>query len=660
MQRALVLLSVLPVLLVACPQGRGVVPSDSGLSSGTTPTGTGTGTGASTGTGTGTGTGAATGTGTGVATGTGTGTGSIPPSRSLVTGCDPTWCVLTPAGGPSGGDLCSCTFAGADHPITDSVEASCFGGAVVPVGYDLTLVLDLTAMGYAGYSVTTCNGYTGDGSVAVYDGDPLAGGVEVACVEDAVDEPSFCAKLTDPGAELAPPWPTAAPSSGVAWVVFDEYDRTEIWNGATPRQVDVELFATMPVCGDGTVELAEECDDGNLATGDGCDALCQREPVCGDGFVDAPETCDDGNLVEGDGCDALCQQEPLEIRDCDPAWCTMASGAGPNGGDLCTCTVSGVDHPQVGRFGPGCTGADGFEVVFSFDRAAYARISASTCDTVAGGDSILTLYGDDPWAGAPSSACDDDAAYEGYCSKVWDPGAAGVPAGLVGLPPGGARVYVAVDEYGEGAWWDGVNDRVAVFELHVDSDCGNGQLDPLEDCDDGNQVDGDGCDASCRASPLVIDGCDPAFCALDAGIGPHGGDLCTCTIPAAAHPQGDDSEAGSCFGGGRGRELLIHFDASAYSAYTVDTCNLATTAAADSSVATFDGDPATGTELDCSEDATGYGSWCSRVADPGGPGAPDPSAVPASGELWVVIDEWNLGDYWNLADDRSFEVELIP
>lgn len=39
--------------------------------------------------------------------------------------------------------------------------------------------------------------------------------------------------------------------------------------------------------------------------------------MCGDGMVDAPlEQCDDGNLISGDGCDALCQieQGPKPVR----------------------------------------------------------------------------------------------------------------------------------------------------------------------------------------------------------------------------------------------------------------------------------------------------------------------------------------------------------
>jgi cysteine-rich repeat protein len=60
-------------------------------------------------------------------------------------------------------------------------------------------------------------------------------------------------------------------------------------------------------CGNGVVDVGEECDDGNLVSGDGCSATCVIE-FCGDGIVnDSPnEQCDDGNSIICDGCSAFC------------------------------------------------------------------------------------------------------------------------------------------------------------------------------------------------------------------------------------------------------------------------------------------------------------------------------------------------------------------
>src|SRR5205814_282616 len=77
------------------------------------------------------------------------------------------------------------------------------------------------------------------------------------------------------------------------------------------------------VCGDGLLRGAEECDDGNLASDDGCSADCKleqkpcpfstakafcdvRSAVCGDGVLSSVEACDDGNAASGDGCAADC------------------------------------------------------------------------------------------------------------------------------------------------------------------------------------------------------------------------------------------------------------------------------------------------------------------------------------------------------------------
>jgi cysteine-rich repeat protein len=67
-----------------------------------------------------------------------------------------------------------------------------------------------------------------------------------------------------------------------------------------------------PTCGNGVVEGSEQCDDGNVVSGDGCSSTCQGEPagVCGDGVLDrSAEQCDDGNTVDGDGCTADCMHE---------------------------------------------------------------------------------------------------------------------------------------------------------------------------------------------------------------------------------------------------------------------------------------------------------------------------------------------------------------
>ena len=73
------------------------------------------------------------------------------------------------------------------------------------------------------------------------------------------------------------------------------------------------------VCGDGTVEGIEACDDENTIDGDGCSGACTFEPECssgactsscGDGIELSPEECDDGNVIDGDGCASNCTVAP--------------------------------------------------------------------------------------------------------------------------------------------------------------------------------------------------------------------------------------------------------------------------------------------------------------------------------------------------------------
>ncbi|MEQ8277468.1 MAG: DUF4215 domain-containing protein [Deltaproteobacteria bacterium] len=83
-------------------------------------------------------------------------------------------------------------------------------------------------------------------------------------------------------------------------------------------------------CGDGTIDAAngEQCDDGNSTTEPClygqtsctvCDAGCLNASgattYCGDGAVDGIEECDDGNLANGDGCSDLCENEGPSFVD---------------------------------------------------------------------------------------------------------------------------------------------------------------------------------------------------------------------------------------------------------------------------------------------------------------------------------------------------------
>ena len=93
--------------------------------------------------------------------------------------------------------------------------------------------------------------------------------------------------------------------------------RVEWRNGSGPYQVTTAIFGADPsVCGNGTPEQGEECDDGNANAADGCTNGCT---ICGNGVVTAPEACDDGNLSSLDGCSASCQLQGAAIPLLPPA-----------------------------------------------------------------------------------------------------------------------------------------------------------------------------------------------------------------------------------------------------------------------------------------------------------------------------------------------------
>lgn len=208
-----------------------------------------------------------------------------------------------------------------------------------------------------------------------------------------------------------------------------------------------ELFST---CGNGIREGQEACDDGNLASGDGCNALCLVES-CGNGIVEgaAGETCDDGNLQSGDGCGNDCR---LEI------------------GRVCGDGIAfGSEQCDDGNLvsGDGCSAFCFLEI-------------GLTC-----GDGISV---------APQEECDDGNTEDGDgCSA--DCALEGVECG------DGIRAGVEECDDGNIADGDGCDGDC---RLEAPVFCGDGivqgsQRGGTETCDDGNTTDGDGCDASCRS-----------------------------------------------------------------------------------------------------------------------------------------------------------------
>src|SRR5690606_37253599 len=88
-------------------------------------------------------------------------------------------------------------------------------------------------------------------------------------------------------------------------------------NGVLMKSNEVALVCNPnpAVCGNGTTELFEQCDDGGTAECDGCSASCRVES-CGNGAVECNEECDAGaaNGTPGSGCTATCTTAPPALR----------------------------------------------------------------------------------------------------------------------------------------------------------------------------------------------------------------------------------------------------------------------------------------------------------------------------------------------------------
>ena len=271
--------------------------------------------------------------------------------------------------------------------------------------------------------------------------------------------------------------------------------------------------------------------------------------VCGNGWIGAGETCDDGNTADGDGCDASCQWEPAvqgALRNGDfeisepiggmvPAdfgdWDTDVSMIVESAGDL--VPFDGTKMLCFDSTGltvdSGGTGGDVRQFVDlshlapeveAAELTAFARVRVNRAFSKGGQQDSEFLLGLYAHEGTPATFTDSaDAiafATESLVSDD-DPGTweelgveLEVPPGTTYLEIGISAIENVFDDPTRPAFEGLCADGATLdFDGAPPPVCGNGLVEAGEQCDDGNTVAGDGCDASCQ-SEEPMGTCAPA------------------------------------------------------------------------------------------------------------------------------------------------------
>ncbi len=128
--------------------------------------------------------------------------------------------------------------------------------------------------------------------------------------------------------------PTAVPSATSMMTLTIPPTSTATPTATASPTPTATATATAIVCGNGTVDAGEMCDDQDNFDGDGCSALCEIEygfgclgepsvceTTCGDSVIAGGEQCDQGNVTDGDGCSSRCLVEPGYVCTGEPSVC---------------------------------------------------------------------------------------------------------------------------------------------------------------------------------------------------------------------------------------------------------------------------------------------------------------------------------------------------
>jgi fibro-slime domain-containing protein len=294
---------------------------------------------------------------------------------------------------------------------------------------------------------------------------------------------------------------------------------------STPGQPCVNQW----VCGNGKVDPGESCDDGNTTGGDGCRANCTVEPgwtcpkaadgtggackqvqnVCGDAILSSTEECDDGNTAPNDGCDATCHIEPGWTCPTPGSPCTKTAYCGNGIVDL--ALGEKCDDGNTAS-GDGCSGACQIEQGYACPTPGSPCVSTVKCGDGKIGGSEQCDDGNTTSNDGCSATCTLEAGWQ--CPV---PG-----AHCVGKCGDGKVVWLEQCDDGNTKSNDGCSSACKLesgyacttgspSKCHV-TVCGDGTKEGFEQCDDGNRIPYDGCSPSCTVEPKCTGGQCTAVC----------------------------------------------------------------------------------------------------------------------------------------------------
>ncbi|CAI2364405.1 unnamed protein product [Moneuplotes crassus] len=189
------------------------------------------------------------------------------------------------------------------------------------------------------------------------------------------------------------------------------------------------------------IELSILCTNGTYKIFSSGRPICQ--PVCGDGFKVDPEECDDDNSDDFDGCSSLCAIESMH----------SCAGGSPTQKDTC---VQCIDGTSPNNHKSNCIASCGDGMKHSTEACEDSNIdSGDGCDSDCNPEPNYICIGGTATTFDTCSPCPQ------------------------GFPPNSARTS-------------------------CEPLCGDGLRVKNEECDDGNLVDGDGCNSDCQIEDEYI------------------------------------------------------------------------------------------------------------------------------------------------------------